>query len=357
MSKILIISQGSRATAHYEGRGMYTPDAESFEAFMRSAVNPQGIEYDFVSIDDDVEGFESCHPKHCNDLAELIENRYGDYDGFMVLRGAQYADYVGASLAFSLQGNHKPILIGCAEGSFSNPVTGISSFMARGLMYLSTEGQKPEKRSDISILTGDIIVKAVDATLFPDGTGRYYSRTDQAFPVEKLLYVGDPQDIPHRIGGLQRQPIDEALNVIVQEGFGDYSEQWKFISEMPLDGVVLKTNTHGQFHMPEHNQFTFLDRLSKRGIPVILADTMTHGVVDGTFSGNVLNNVFEAKTMSVPVAQAKLRYAISAAGGDLDKLKNIMQTEYFGEIPEHRQLLRAKRPEVGYPGGRAAIPA
>jgi len=212
VSKILIISQGGRATSSLQS-GQYVPETESFKAFLGSIKSESCSTFDFLSIKEDVAGVDSCHPADCNQLGKIIEDKYNEYDGFFIIRGPVYTDYVGASLTFSLRGNHKPILIGDSEGSFTSPTSNVESFIQRGLHYLSTLGQTAERRNHVSIFSDNLIVQAIDATPFSDGTMRYYSRTGNNLRIEELYNVAVNQPAPaprNRPPSRKSQPSAEA---------------------------------------------------------------------------------------------------------------------------------------------------
>ncbi len=343
MKKILIISQGGVITSHRSTHSDHS-DFEGFQTFAASRISDNKFSYDLVSIGNDLTGVNSCSPHHCNLLAETIERHYHEYDGFFILRGAAYSDYVGASLTFSLQGNYKPILIGDGQGSFLSPISDAASFLNRGLLYLVTEAQSGNKCSDVSILSDGLIVNAVDAALFPDGTMRYYSRTGENYRIENLSYARD-DGTGRQWGMFKRVPIDETLIVHSHDGIGTFGKQFSMVARIPYDALLLTTTQHGGFSALSDNGFEYLHEMGKRATPVILVNNLVHGGVINTSLAGMGDHIVEGLTMSKAVAAAKALYALGAANGSVEEFKNIMHFNFAGEIPPLDKLIGSKRPE------------
>ena len=350
MKKILIISQGGEISTQRNTQGGDS-HFEALEAFAASSVQSKGVTYDLISIDSDVTGVDSCGPRHCNILAEAIEHSYADYDGFFILRGTAYSDYVGASLAFSLQGNYKPILIGDAQVSLFSPISDAAALLNRGLLYLATEGQTEKRRSDISIISDGLIVRAVDATPFPDGSKRYYSRTGDHYPIENLS-LASRQPVGTTCEPIRRLPINENYMVHHHDGLGTFGDQFSLMASLPMDALILSTTRHGQFSAMSDNAFDHIRDMGERGVPIILNNILVHSGVMNPALAVLGDNIVAGLTMSAPVALAKARFALSEAGGSFSEFKRIMHADIVGEIPDLNALVAAKRPDFSGRGAR-----
>ncbi|MDE5774580.1 MAG: asparaginase, partial [Muribaculaceae bacterium] len=70
-------------------------------------------------LDIDIESFEfpnpidssSMTPEHWQDIARVIESRYNDFDGFVVLHGTDTMAYTASALSYMLRNLQKPVII------------------------------------------------------------------------------------------------------------------------------------------------------------------------------------------------------------------------------------------------------
>lgn len=68
------------------------------------------VSIDSISIDKPIDSSEMT-PEHWLNLVEIIENKYAQYDGFVILHGSDTMAYTASALSFLIQGIKKPIIL------------------------------------------------------------------------------------------------------------------------------------------------------------------------------------------------------------------------------------------------------
>lgn len=113
-ARILVIYTGGTFGMGTLGDGSFTPF--NFEDIINAV--PSLMSFNFVievlSFNTPVDS-SNIRPYHWLELAEIIEESYQDFDGFVVLHGTDTMAYTASALSFILQGLQKPVIFTGAQ--------------------------------------------------------------------------------------------------------------------------------------------------------------------------------------------------------------------------------------------------
>ena len=146
MKKILLIGTGGTIASKYSENGLspalsaeeiasYVPDVMKFCAL--ETVQPFSLDSTNVG------------PEQWLRLSALIEERYDEFDGFVIAHGTDTMAYTGAALSYLVQHSPKPIVLTGAQKPIDLPDTD-----ARTNLLDSVRFATDERASDVSIVFG-----------------------------------------------------------------------------------------------------------------------------------------------------------------------------------------------------------
>ncbi|WP_114154760.1 asparaginase [Chromobacterium haemolyticum] len=79
-----------------------------------------GLDFDVVEFDELIDS-SAIEPHHWNRIIAALAERYGDYDGFVVIHGTDTMAYTASVLAFALRGLAKPVVLTGAQLPLLHP--------------------------------------------------------------------------------------------------------------------------------------------------------------------------------------------------------------------------------------------
>lgn len=91
-------------------------------------------------------------------IAQLIQENYAVYDGFVVLHGTDTMAYTAAALSYLIQENDKPIVLTGSQQPMGNPFTDAKLNMYQSLLYALDD-----QSSDVSIVFGGTVIAGTRA--------------------------------------------------------------------------------------------------------------------------------------------------------------------------------------------------
>lgn len=251
-------------------------------------------------------------PKQWSELAQCISDRRPNYDGFIVIHGTDTMPYTAAALAFALEGLDKPVILTGAQ----RPLSALRNDARRNLA------------DSIEVATLDIPEVAVcfdGALLRGCRTSKVNTRAYHAFDsegCEPLARLGVDITLGKHIRrpnapfccrpnfsanviainvtpGLEPAILNRLLNA------GDNQDE-------KLDGIVLLPFGVGTVPMAERAIAPFVERATKLGIDVLVANSTT-GKIDLKLYENsrVLRDAgaIEGGAMGIEAALVKLMHA------------------------------------------------
>ncbi len=107
------------------------------------------------------------------ETARLIENKYADYDGFVVTDEISLLPYHASALSYMIQDPNKPIILtGANTSSLSgNFLTDNPRHLLGAVWWASWRGQRGERIADVSLFFGDRLLQGNRAVLTEYGAG------------------------------------------------------------------------------------------------------------------------------------------------------------------------------------------
>ena len=91
-------------------------------------------------------------------IARVIEDSYGDYDGFVVMHGTDTMAYTAAALSYLIQGSPKPIVLTGSQQPMAAPFTDAKLNLYDSLLYASDDAS-----SDVCIVFAGKVIAGTRA--------------------------------------------------------------------------------------------------------------------------------------------------------------------------------------------------
>lgn len=134
MKRILLIATGGTIASGYTEEGL-TPQiaaedllgyVEGYQSFCSVEV-VQPFSLDSTNI----------YGKHWLQLAELVEARYEEYDGFVICHGTDTMAFTAAALSYLIQNSRKPVIVTGSQKPISLPITDARTNLMDSLLFAS----------------------------------------------------------------------------------------------------------------------------------------------------------------------------------------------------------------------------
>lgn len=136
MKKILLIATGGTIASGYTKEGLapkfeaskLLEYVEEYQEFCRvEAIQPFNLDSTNICA------------KHWLELADLIEENYGAYDGFVICHGTDTMAFTAAALSYLVQNSRKPIVVTGSQKPIDLPVTDARTNLLDSLRFASDE--------------------------------------------------------------------------------------------------------------------------------------------------------------------------------------------------------------------------
>jgi L-asparaginase len=275
-------------------------------------------------------------PSHWLRIATDIEQRYSDYDGFVVLHGTDTMAYTSSALPFMLQGLGKSVVLTGAQ----LPLGQIRNDARENLktaMILAANHCIPE----VTLFFGEVLLRGCRATKVSA------SKLD-AFDSPNYPPLGSAETVievfRHRI----RQP-DPSQQLSVCEIKPAEVATFRLFPGMsidvlsnllrrPLRGLVIES--YGQGNGPANNKqfLNVLENAVREGTVILNCTQCSHGCVIPTHyaTGTALHEVgvVSGHDMTIEAALAKLLYLFSC-NLPVDIIKSKLLENLVGELTPH----------------------
>ena len=234
------------------------------------------------------------HPKHWLKLAQVLEENYDDYDGFVICHGTDTLAYSAAALSYLIQNADKPIILTGAQQPISNEITDAKKNLrdsvicaldpgSRGVMVVFgghvIAGTRAKKNKTISydafasvnfpelaLVQGDRLVRYIPSP-WPTGPVEFSRTLDSRVFLLKLTPGMSPALIPEifhlydcvivesfGVGGIPQQLMDAFA-----AGLGDYETTHKVL--IMTTQVTYEGSDVGVYEVGKRvrNRFRFLE--------------------------------------------------------------------------------------------------
>lgn len=313
MKNILLIATGGTIASGYTEQGLAPRIAaedllryvEEYQAFCRVEV-VQPFSLDSTNI----------YAKHWLELAELVEEKYASYDGFVICHGTDTMAFTAAALSYLIQNSKKPIVITGSQKPINLPVTDARTNLLDSLRFAADD-----RAHGINIVFGGNAIAGTRAKKERSKSYNAFSSINYpnvaALCDGKTVFYIDDKD---RVTGPVR--FYHALN-----------EKVLLLKLMPgMDGSVLERlfpyydavviEAFGVGGLPEYGQVPYyaeIRRWTDAGKIVMMATQVTHEGSDMEVYrvGRVIKEDFhlmEAYDMTLEATVTKVMWALGQAG-------------------------------------------
>lgn len=310
MKKILLIATGGTIASGYtkEGLAPQIPArdllsyVDGFQEFCRvDTVQPFNLDStDVYSI-------------HWVKLAELIQEQYDAYDGFVICHGTDTMAYTAAALSYMIQNSGKPVVITGAQKPIDLPVTDARTNLSDSLLFASHE-----KAHGVNIVFGGRVIAGTRAK-------KERSKSYNAF--SSINYPDIAVIIDGRIAFYIDDKDMASEQTVFYPALNDRIFLLKLIPGMDAsilnyvfehyDGVIIES--YGVGGLPQYGSMPFygeIQRWSEAGKIIVMATQVTHEGSDmGVYRvGKVIKEDFcltEAYDMTLEATVTKTMWALT----------------------------------------------
>jgi L-asparaginase len=270
-------------------------------------------------------------PNNWVEIALKIGQIYDDFEGFVVVHGANTMSYTAAALSFALQGLSKPVIL---TGAI-HPINDIAGDGRMNLIYAIRAAQLDI--AEVCVVMGPRVLrgnraKKVDQSLF-----RTFDTLTCAALAEFNMEVHlAGHRIVRRKRTLKCRP-DFDPNVVLLSMHPGMSDRFldAVLASEP-HGIVLRT--YGPGMIPVH-LYDWLRTVTKQGIPVLLTSQALRGKVDLHCYHKQLTlerlGVISGANMTFECATVKLMWAIRQTHNS-KHLRDLLAKSLAGEMDEWR---------------------
>ena len=313
MKRVLIIYTGGTIGMTRTENG-YAPRAGYFRAALDAIPDlraPEMPEWEFYELSPLLDS-SNMTVREWNCIAELIAQKYDDYDGFVVLHGTDTMAYTASALSFMLDGLDKPVVL---TGS-QIPLCEIRSDGRDNLitaLLIAGEGIVRET----CLYFGGKLLRGNRATKYSaDGLIAFVSPNYSSLAEAGIsIKYNEAALLPRQEGGLKLQTLaimTEKLRGIVIETFG--------AGNIPGDGNALLPIIRKAFQ--NVTVLTVCSQCPQGAVSLGTYETSSALKKAGAVSG---------LDMTTEAAVAKLYYLFSC-GYDKETVKQLMERDLRGEI-------------------------
>lgn len=269
-----------------------------------------------VSFSDPIDSSDMC-PKYWMKIAEIIEAKYNDIDGFVVLTGTDTMSYTASALSFMLENLNKPVIFTGSQLPIGDLRTDAKENLITAIQVAATQEDQMGKIREVGLYFEYKLYRA-------NRTSKVSAEQFEAFESPNYPHLGisgvhlnfNDQWINKTISEkefLVRKNFNS--NVVILKLFPGIRKEMveHILSCADLEGVILET--YGAGNAPTSPWFIkILKNTLDRKIPVINVTQCTGGsVLMGHYESSIqLKNIgiINGKDITTESALAKMKYLI-----------------------------------------------
>ena len=278
------------------------------------------------------------NPDYWLEIAEIIENNYDEFDGFVVLHGSDTMSYSASALSFMIEDLSKPIIFTGSQLPIGDLRTDAKENLITSIQIASLRKNKKPVIQEVCLYFEYKLYRANRTTKINAEHFQAFSSFNYPPLAESGVHLKINNHLLFRSKSNKPFKANKRINTDVAliklfPGISDYVIE-SILSTPNLKGVILETFGSG-------NVFTrnsFLDKLEqsiKRGISVVvITQCAGGGVILGKYeSSRLLKNlgVINGKDITTESAVSKLMYLL---GQDLlqNEIKIHFESSLRGEL-------------------------
>lgn len=332
MKRVLLIATGGTIASGYTEEGLAPKIAaedmlrfvEEYQEFCRVDVQ-QPFSLDSTNI----------YGKHWLELAQLIEQRYEAYDGFVICHGTDTMAFTAAALSYLVQNSRKPVVITGSQKPINLPVTDARTNLLDSLRFAADD-----RAHGVNIVFGGKVIAGTRAK--KERSKSYNAFSSINYPNVAVIRDGrivfyiDDKDRVHGPVTFYHELNERILLLKLVPGMDGAVLKRLFPY---YDGVIIEAFGVGGF--PEYGEDPFfpeIRRWTDAGKLVMMATQVTHEGSDMEVYqvGRVIKERFrlmEAYDMTLEATVTKAMWVLGQTG-DSEQFRRL-----FYETVNHDLLL------------------
>jgi L-asparaginase len=331
--KVLIIYTGGTIGMKKTGKG-YAPVSGFLEEAISSIgdmKSPMAPEWDLHEMSPLLDSSDVT-VKEWNKIAEVISNKYNDYDGFVVLHGTDTMAYTASALSFILEGLNKPVVLTGSQIPLSEIRSDGRDNLVTSLL-IAAQGVANEVCLYFSgkLLRGNRAVKMSADQLVAFDSPNFPHLADVGITIRYNHSV-----IRKKIhGDLRMQKLSEVPIGVLKVFPGIQFGLFESIMTDKLSGIVLETFGAGNIPMGNGDLLPIIKKAFASGTVITVCSQCPSGTVTlgayETSSRLKSAGAVSGSDMTTEAAVAKL-YHLFSLGLSKKDIKRLMEKNISGEL-------------------------
>lgn len=265
-------------------------------------------------------------------IARVLEARYAEFDGFVVLHGTDTLAYSASALSFLLEGLAKPVIVTGSQIPLAEVRSDARENLITSLLLASRDDI-----AEVCVYAGGSLMRGVRATKVSASGFEAFASPNES----PLATVGVDVRIrpgalrPPQPGGLQVHPLRDVRVAALRLFPGIQAELVGTVLQAPLRGLVLETYGAGNAPARDPRLLEAFAEATARGVVVVNCTQCLRGRVDmtGYATGAALSRagVVSGVDMTPEAALAKLLWLLSR-GLPPEEVARLVQRDLRGEL-------------------------
>jgi len=339
LDKVLIINTGGTiGMVHSEEGNPLSPlrPAESWHEIAKEHPILNKFSTDYYQFTPLIDSSDM-QPETWVKIAEVIDENYDSYRGFVILHGTDTMAFTSSALSFMLKNLDKPVVLTGSQVPLQKPRSDALQNLVTAIQIAGNEIYGARKVPEVSIFFRDTLlrgnrVRKLDAT-------NYFGFSTPNYPTLGEA-GGDLRIRRNRILAPSKEKFhidtlleDRVLLVEIFPGLKPSYIKSMFENNTDIRGVVLKT--YGNGNAPTNDEFIeVMEYINSQGIVIVNITQCTTGTVKmGLYeaSARLLDaGIVSGLDLTSEAAIAKLMHLLGKTR-DVEEIKKMMQIDICGE--------------------------